>query len=135
MEIIMPPLRLQNAVTGGEFIEIEGKVDTGATMLVLPGKIAEQLIAWQAAAKHGAGQIAANRIACGLDGKWFAIALRDAKNGGAIHVFPPEGKPFFLRGHTRPVLDVCFTPDGKLISSGSDGTVRRWDLNPKEPAK
>lgn len=43
MGIIMTPLRLRNVVTGGDFIEIAGKVDTGATMLVLPGKVAEQL--------------------------------------------------------------------------------------------
>ena len=39
----MTPIRLRNAVTGGEWITIEGKVDTGATMLVLPGPVAQQL--------------------------------------------------------------------------------------------
>ena len=43
MGIIMTPLRLRNAIAGGDFIEVEGKVDTGATMLVLPGEIASQL--------------------------------------------------------------------------------------------
>ena len=43
MGIIMTPLRLRNAVSGGEEIEIEGKVDTGATMLVLPGEVAKRL--------------------------------------------------------------------------------------------
>src|SRR5258708_3915331 len=43
MGLIMTPLRLRNAVTGGEPIEIEGKVDTGATMLVLPGSVAARL--------------------------------------------------------------------------------------------
>jgi predicted aspartyl protease len=41
--LIMTPLRLRNAVTPGDVVEIEGKVDTGATMLVLPGSVATEL--------------------------------------------------------------------------------------------
>ena len=43
MGMIMTPLRLRNAVSGGEEIEVDGKVDTGATMLVLPGEVAKRL--------------------------------------------------------------------------------------------
>lgn len=43
MGIIMTPLRLRNAVSGGEEIVVDGKVDTGATMLVIPGDIAKRL--------------------------------------------------------------------------------------------
>ena len=43
MGLIMITLRLQNAITPGEAVEIEAKVDTGATMLVIPGNVAERL--------------------------------------------------------------------------------------------
>jgi WD40 repeat protein len=38
-----------------------------------------------------------------------------------------------LRGHTDEVLGVAFSPDGKLLASGSkDGTAKLWDLSSKQ---
>jgi WD40 repeat protein len=33
-----------------------------------------------------------------------------------------------LRGHTGPVTDVAFSPDGfRIASSSRDGTIKIWD--------
>ncbi|CAD8142197.1 unnamed protein product [Paramecium pentaurelia] len=33
-----------------------------------------------------------------------------------------------FNGHTRPVLSVCFSPDGNTLASGSYQEVRLWDV-------
>jgi len=49
----------------------------------------------------------------------------------AVWPFDRSRFPFVLRGHAGLVEDVAFTADGStLISSGSDGTVHRWPLQP-----
>ena len=33
-----------------------------------------------------------------------------------------------LRGHTKAILKARFTDSGQLVSWGTDGTIRTWDL-------
>jgi len=45
----------------------------------------------------------------------------------------PSGLRQALKGHTKPVTGVAFSPDGKTLASGSaDGTVKLWNAQTGE---
>ena len=67
-----------------------------------------------------------NEIAWSPDGMTLAVA-----SPLGVWLYDPsdlQSDPRLLEGHTRDVLSVAFSPDGKTIFSGSqDGTVKQWD--------
>jgi WD40 repeat protein len=52
--------------------------------------------------------------------------------GGGIKLLKGEVWPSPFKGHVGDVLSVAYSPDGKLIASGSYGTVRVWDVSTGE---
>jgi WD40 repeat protein/serine/threonine protein kinase len=87
-----------------------------------------------------------HRVLATKDGKPVLTKLVDIKHNGKEMVtvslepagtqppavgrapVPPVGEPLHLKGHTDRVTSAAFSPDGKVLVTGSaDGTVRTWD--------
>jgi WD40 repeat protein len=84
-------------------------------------------------------QESVHSLALSPDGNWLAMG-----SGSPSRTVEPAdvqvwnvktGKQVLaLRGHINSVTAVDFHPDGKLLaSSGSDGTIRLWDLSTLAP--
>ncbi len=75
------------------------------------------------------------RLAFSLDGKTLAAssAVRQA-----INLWDPDSGQLLgtIAGHTSPIADIAFSPDGRhLASSSFDFTVRIWDATPGQEAR
>ncbi|HMN31442.1 MAG TPA: hypothetical protein PKE45_25055, partial [Caldilineaceae bacterium] len=52
------------------------------------------------------------------------VRLWDSHTGQCLHM---------LQGHVNEVRSVCFSPDGRLLASGSyDETIKLWDVQTGE---
>jgi WD40 repeat protein len=75
-------------------------------------------------------QGAVQRVIFSPDGGMIASSGR----GSDAHVWispmsPPSSTDLVLRGHTYPLSSIGFSPDGKLVVTGSwDGTARVWKV-------
>jgi WD40 repeat protein/serine/threonine protein kinase len=90
------------------------------------------LIRWDVAQLPGGARLLggvfspANAVAFSPDSQYFATAHQD----GNIALRAPSGELWtVLRGHTDRVHSLAFSPDGKLLASGScDKTAKIWDV-------
>jgi len=129
---------LWNLPSGGLNKTLEGHTDQVKALAVAPdGKTAysaspdKSIRVWNLAEGKGVRQMTApapvNAIAVKADGTLLAAGGQD----NLIHLLNvADGKLLAtLKGHTGPVLNLAFTPDGqRLASTSADGSARIWTV-------
>ena len=101
-------------------------------MIAIPSASAQDYTKWRlpAGAKLRLGKGTIKELQFSPDGTRFAVTtsigiwLYDIQTGKEIDLFA---------AHTASIESVGFSPDGKMLVSGSvDGSVRLWDIETRE---
>jgi len=81
-----------------------------------------QYIGWQSR------EFLLNKLGCQYDEFWELNVLDSPDDLGVLNVTRTIQKPQTLQGHQDWVNSVAFSPDGKLIASGSeDNSIKLWN--------
>jgi WD40 repeat protein/serine/threonine protein kinase len=106
------------------------------------GSLDKSIILWKVAPQATLGQVLPKQtspvitVAYSPDGKQFATAggniLANTENDDdTIHLWDAAARQEIttLKGHSFYVTSIVYSPDGKLLASGSgDSTIRIWDV-------